>query len=98
VLGLGAIGTAVATVLASRRYTELRSAPAASADAASARAQLDRQRELAQNLSLATDALALAAIGTAGLGLYFTLSGDGDEPARFSVELTSMDVNFTGRF
>lgn len=98
VLGLGALGTAVATVLASRRHSELQGGKTAPEDAPSARARLDRQRELVRHLSLATDLLALAALGSAGLGLYFTLSGDAGEPSRVSLELSASGVYMAGSF
>jgi hypothetical protein len=98
VLGLGALSTALATVLASRRHSELRSSRSAPEGAAGARAKLDRQRELVQHLAIATDVLALAAIGSAGLGLYFTLSGDGGDPPGLSVEVGAAQLRVTGSF
>lgn len=98
VLGLGAMSTAVATLLASRRHAELRSVRSDPEAAASARAKLDRQRELVQRLALATDVLALAALGSAGLGLYLTLSGDDSDAPNVSVELGAGNLRVMGSF
>jgi len=98
VLGLGALGTAAATLLASRRNSELRSTSSAPGEAPNARSRLDRQRELVQRLALATDVLALAALGSAGLGLYFTLTGDSSDASRVSVELGGGSLRVMGSF
>lgn len=97
-LGLGALSTAMATVLASRRHSELRGTSSTPEEAPSARSRLDRQRALVQRLALATDVLALAALGTAGLGLYFTLAEDKSDASSVSVELGAGNLRVMGNF
>jgi tetratricopeptide (TPR) repeat protein len=98
VLGLGAMSGAVATLLASRRHAELRSMRSSPEEASSAREKLDRQRERVQRLALATDVLAVAALGTAGLGLYFTLSAGSSDASSVSVELGAGNLRVMGSF
>lgn len=99
-LGLGALGTGIATLLTSRRYEQLRGTPAAPADARHARDRLDRQRALVSDLATVTDALAVATLAGATLSLYFTLwhgSTNEAEP-ELSLELTPGGVGATGSF
>jgi hypothetical protein len=72
VLAAGAIGTGVATVFASRRYTEMRSEPLPGS-APVARGRLDEQQSSVSALATSTDILAGASLAAAGVALYFTL-------------------------
>jgi hypothetical protein len=71
-LGLGAAGTGLATLLASRRYEQLRAHPTTGSTAA-ARERLDAQRALVRHLAITSDVLAAAGVASAAVGLYFTL-------------------------
>jgi tetratricopeptide (TPR) repeat protein len=77
-LAAGAIGTGIATMLASRRHTEMRSEPLGGSPAA-ARGQLEEQESFVSALALSTDVLAGASLAAAGLALYFTLRPPPDE-------------------
>jgi hypothetical protein len=83
VLGAGAIGVGVATLLASRRYSEMREERLAGSPAA-AREQLDEQRSLVSTLATTTDILAGATLAVTGLALYFTLRSPSGDDARGS--------------
>lgn len=98
VLGLGAAGSAVATLLTSRRHEELRGEATSSAGAASARARLDRQRTLVHGLAVTSDVLALAAIATAGAGLYLTLVDDDSADLAVTLAPALNSLHVMGRF
>jgi hypothetical protein len=72
-LGLGALGAGLATLLASHDYDQLRARPALGS-AAGTRARLDEQRARVRHWALATDVLAGAALAGAGLTLYVMLN------------------------
>lgn len=100
VLGLGALGSGIATLLTSRHYDQLRGRAVPSGEAERARAKLDRQRALVSDLAIATDVLAIATLAGASLSLYFTLSDDSARPAEpeLSLELSPRGVVAAGRF
>lgn len=100
VLGLGAAGTGVATWFAAQRHDRLRTKPAVPGAGATARARLDRQAALVGSLSVITDALALAALGAAGLGIYLMSSDDAAEVAdeALAVRVGPGSVELSGSF
>ncbi|HVH45017.1 MAG TPA: PEGA domain-containing protein [Labilithrix sp.] len=74
VLTTGAIGTGIAASAAATRFETMRDTPIRGT-AAEARADLDRQGDLADTLALTTDALIVTSILAGGLSIYFTLRG-----------------------
>jgi hypothetical protein len=80
VFGVAAVSTGIATRLTSNHYDELRRRPADSTPQHQ-RARLDRQRELVETLALTTDALAVAALAGAAVGVVLTLNEPDERPA-----------------
>jgi hypothetical protein len=77
---VAAVSTGIATRLTSNHYDELRRRPADSTPQHH-RARLDRQRELVETLALTTDALAVAALAGAAVGVVLTLNEPDERPA-----------------
>jgi hypothetical protein len=84
-LAVGAIGTGLATVFASRRYDEARRELLTDSPA-SARAELDDRRSSISALATTTDILALGSLAAAGLALYFTLRTPSSDDGRGEIQ------------